>query len=90
MGRSASLSRLDLGANKIGAEGARGLGAALVASSTLTSLSLWSCGIGGAVCRLLSKGVGRSASLTTMNLDGNEIGDDGARGLGEALLASTP
>ena len=59
MGRSASLSRLDLGANKIGVEGARGLGAALTASSTLTLVSLHYFDISQEGCRELAEGVRR-------------------------------
>ena len=44
MGRSASLTNINLGRNKIGDDGARGLGAALMACSTLTSLDLSYCG----------------------------------------------
>jgi Ran GTPase-activating protein (RanGAP) involved in mRNA processing and transport len=44
-----SLAELDLGGNTIGLEGAQGLGAGLVACSTLTSLDLEDCSIEGEV-----------------------------------------
>ena len=73
---------VNLDGNTIGVDGARGLGTALAASSTLTSLSLEYCSISGAGCCALSEGVGRSASLTNLQLGGNNFGQDGARGLG--------
>jgi hypothetical protein len=89
VGRSASLTELDLSCNKIRAGGARGLGAALAASSTLTSLRVRNCGLNRQVCRAMSEGVGSSVSLTELDLGSNMIEVDSARALATALSAST-
>ena len=59
---SASLATLELSYNKIGDSGAEGLGRALAASSTLTTLDLVNCGMTAGGAAHLADGVGRSAS----------------------------
>ncbi len=66
-----SLTSLNLGANKIGADGARSLSSL----SSLTSLDLGYNGIGADGARSLSS----LSSLTSLNLRDNGIGDEGAR-----------
>jgi Ran GTPase-activating protein (RanGAP) involved in mRNA processing and transport len=65
VGKSASLATLDLRGNDLGNSGAQALGAALAATSTLTSLNLWYCGITAAGAAHLAEGVGKSASLAS-------------------------
>lgn len=88
-GSSVSITKLDLSWIKIRDVGARGLGSALAASNILTPISLHCCGIRGEECCALSKGVGSSPSITKLDLEENQIGEVGARGLGAALEASS-
>ena len=90
VGKSAALATLNLfGNNQIGDSVAQALGAALVATSTLTSLYLLKCGITAAGALHLAECVGKSASLATLHLWSNQIGDSGAQALGAALAATS-
>jgi hypothetical protein len=94
VGKSASLATLNLFnnnplGNKIGDSGAQALGVALAATSTLTSLNLSYCGITAAGAAHLAEGVGKSASLETLNLLCNNLGNSGAQALGAELAATS-
>ena len=92
-----SLSSVFVTHPAIGEDRWRELGEALSDNSTLTSLYLWSCGITAAGAAHLAEGVGKSASLATLNLGNNlgnnlwsnKIGDSGAQVLGAALVATS-
>ena len=74
-----TLTELSL-TRSIGEDRWRELGEALSDNSTLTSLNLRSCGITAAGAAHLAEGVGKSASLATLNLgSNNKIGDSGDR-----------
>ena len=72
---------------------ARVLGEALAVSSTLTALHLRKahrdCGMTAAGSAHLAAGVGKSASLVTLYVFGQRIGDSGAPGLSRALATSS-
>ena len=76
---------VDLFWNKIGDSGAELLGEALASSSTLTALGLYYSGITAGGAAHIAQGVGRSRSLSTLDLTRNQIGDSGAEALGRAL-----
>jgi Ran GTPase-activating protein (RanGAP) involved in mRNA processing and transport len=80
---------VDLFWNKIGDSGAELLGEALASSSTLTALGLYYSGITAGGAAHIAQGVGRSRSLSTLDLTRNQIGDSGAEALGRALAASS-
>jgi hypothetical protein len=87
--RGVGIATLDFRFNKIGDSGAEGLGWALAASSTLTTLRLGYCGITAAGAAHLAEGLSRSTSLATLELRGSKIGDSGAEVLSRVLAASS-
>jgi hypothetical protein len=90
-----SLTRVLQINNQIGDDGARGLGEGLNVNSSLQWLHLVSsarllCFFLWRRCRRGMGGVGgASAGLMRVLQDGNLIGDDGARGLGEGLKVNS-
>jgi Ran GTPase-activating protein (RanGAP) involved in mRNA processing and transport len=83
-----SLVKLTLKENRIGDDGARALAEGLKGNKTLTKLGLRENQIGAQGARALA-GVLAKTSLEILNLDWNQIGDDGASAMGAALAAST-
>ena len=83
-----SITHLHLSGQQITQSKVKDIGARLATCSAMTSLCLDWCGISGEESCALSEGVGRSLSLTELDLDANDIGVEGARGLGAALAAS--
>ena len=83
---SGSVTRLDLGRNKLGPEGGMALGMAVRASRSLRHLDLSHNQLGAEGARAVAEGLQASASLTLLDLDGNQIGAEGAGAVAEALL----
>ncbi|XP_043293025.1 NACHT, LRR and PYD domains-containing protein 13 [Cervus canadensis] len=80
------LTRLCLGLNPLGDEGARLLCGPLTRPEcVLQRLELWCCQLGAPSCRHLSDALLRSRSLTHLNLRRNNLGDGGAKLLCAAL-----
>ncbi|XP_060996637.1 NACHT, LRR and PYD domains-containing protein 13 [Dama dama] len=80
------LTRLCLGLNPLGDEGARLLCGPLTRPEcVLQRLELWCCQLGTSSCRHLSDALLRSRSLTHLNLRRNNLGDGGAKLLCAAL-----
>ena len=86
---SGSVTRLDLGRNKLGPEGGRALGRAVRASRSLRHLDLSHNQLGAEGARAVAEGLQASASLTLLDLDGNRIGAEGAGAVAEALLPTS-
>jgi hypothetical protein len=82
------LRALSLGGCGVGDAGARVLGDALPACTSLALLSLFSAGIGDAGAAALAAGLARNASLTSLCLFGNAVRDAGAAALATALRAN--
>ena len=78
---------MDLGDNKIGAEGARAMAQGLATNTTLTSMDLSTSGVGAEGARALAQVLATNTTLTSMDLGDNEIGDEGARAVAEVELA---
>ncbi|KAB0384094.1 hypothetical protein FD755_006011 [Muntiacus reevesi] len=80
------LTRLCLGLNPLGDEGARLLCGPLTRPEcVLQRLELWCCQLGAPSCRHLSDALLRSRSLTHLNLRRNNLGDGGVKLLCAAL-----
>ncbi|XP_023397977.2 ribonuclease inhibitor isoform X3 [Loxodonta africana] len=81
-----SLQELDLGESKLGDAGMAALCPGLLSpSSKLKTLWLWECDISSEGCREISQVLRAKESLKELSLMGNELGDQGARLLCEAL-----
>ncbi|XP_068849292.1 NACHT, LRR and PYD domains-containing protein 13 [Capricornis sumatraensis] len=80
------LTRLCLGLNPLGNEGARLLCGSLTwPACVLQRLELWCCWLGAPSCRHLSDALLQSRSLTHLNLRKNNLGDGGVKLLCAAL-----
>lgn len=79
------LRSLKLRDNKVGADGATQLAAALAAGCSLTELHLASADIGDNGAVALAVALERNTSLTALNLWRNSIGAHGGQRLGQAL-----
>jgi len=83
-----TLTRLNLGDNDIGAEGAKMISDALKCNTTLTELYLWDNSIGAcgahAICEPLIYN-----TMNELHLNGNNIGDEGAKMISDALKRNT-
>ncbi|KAJ1073511.1 hypothetical protein K5549_019830, partial [Capra hircus] len=80
------LTRLCLGLNPLGNDGARLLCGSLTwPACVLQRLELWWCQLGAPSCRHLSDALRRSRSLTHLNLRKNNLGDGGVKLLCAAL-----
>ena len=79
------LRSLHLGKNRLFADGARSLAAALQRNSSLTSLSLGSCAIGAAGAKHLATALHHNCTLQWLDVNNNGIGDVGAAALADAL-----
>ena len=79
------LQALRLGKNRLFADGARSLAAALQRNSSLTSLSLGSCAIGAAGAKHLATALHHNCTLHWLEVNNNGIGDAGASALADAL-----
>jgi len=67
------------------------IAAALAVSTSLTDVSLSGCGIGDAGAKVLAgalRGLPPSSRLEALNLRSNNIGDEGATALMDAVLGS--
>ena len=76
-----SLRELDLIGNQIGLEGAVAVATMLKTNSSLERLNLVRCGIGSSGGVELGAALERNKTLRYLDLSGNELGDDGVRGL---------
>jgi hypothetical protein len=101
---SASLTKLDVRYNGIKGEGAERLAAAVLESKLMeefslipmkglradevTELDLSAKGLGPAEARVIGSLLTVNASLTSLSLGGNELGDEGATALARALKES--
>jgi hypothetical protein len=75
---------------QLGDEGAQPIGRALLVNRALRVLGLARCGIGEAGASQLAVGLQADPpSLTSLRLEGNQIGAVGAAALGTALLSNT-
>ena len=81
-------THLYLWGNKIGADGARDLAAALAGNATLTHLDLMINSIGDEGASALAAALAGNKTITTLNLGNNYIGDDGARALAAVLAGN--
>ncbi|XP_006877048.1 PREDICTED: ribonuclease inhibitor [Chrysochloris asiatica] len=80
------LRELDLGDNQLGDEGLATLCPGLLSpSSRLRTLWIWECGFSAEGCKSLSGILRAKESLRELSLAGNELGDQGAKLLCEAL-----
>lgn len=85
-----SLQELDLGSNKLGNAGVAALCPGLLhPSCRLRKLWLWECDITAEGCRDLCQVLRAKQSLKVLSLVDNELGDEGARLLCEALQEPT-
>ena len=86
---SGSVTKLNLGRNKLGPEGGRALARAVRASRSLRHLDLSHNQLGAEGARAVAEALQASASVTLLDLDGNRIGAEGASAVAEALLHSS-
>ena len=86
---SGSVTKLNLGRNKLGPEGGRALARAVRASRSLKHLDLSHNQLGPEGARAVAEALQASASVTLLDLDGNRIGAEGASAVAEALLHNT-
>ena len=83
---NAVLNKIVLSSNKIKDEGAIALGEALKTNTTLKELELLNCEIGVAGGKSLAAALSEgSAMLTSLNLQNNGLGPEGAKALADAL-----
>eukprot|EP00029_Vermamoeba_vermiformis_P005289 TRINITY_DN1793_c0_g1_i4.p1 TRINITY_DN1793_c0_g1~~TRINITY_DN1793_c0_g1_i4.p1 ORF type:complete len:603 (-),score=117.67 TRINITY_DN1793_c0_g1_i4:86-1840(-) len=82
---SPSITQLNLEGNKIGAEGARYLAAALEKNSSITQLSLARNNMGDKGAQYLAAALEKNSSITDLDLRNNNIGDEGAQYLATVL-----
>lgn len=82
---TSKLRLLKLRDNKVGADGATQLAAALAAGCSLTELNLASADIGDNGAVALAVALERNTTLTALNLWHNSIGANGGQRLGQAL-----
>ena len=90
--RPKMLTALDVSHNKLGDAGMKTLIGALAAngsSSALRSMNCAHCGVGIHGTAALAQLVSVTASLTQLDMRGNDPTDDGLRALGRALLLSS-
>ncbi|CAF1108924.1 unnamed protein product [Adineta ricciae] len=84
-----TLTTLDLGDNRLDAEGAQHIADALRTNTTLTTLNLSWNGIGAEGAKHIADALGTNATLTTLKLCRNGIGAEGAQHIADALRANT-
>ncbi|CAF1108905.1 unnamed protein product [Adineta ricciae] len=87
--RYRTLTTLDLGDNRLDAEGAQHIADALRTNTTLTTLNLSWNGIGAEGAKHIADALGTNATLTTLKLCRNGIGAEGAQHIADALRANT-
>ncbi len=85
-----ALTTLDLYRNKLGDDGAGGVGEAVGESSTLLTLNLRDNEVGDRGADRLARGLRRLSTLTTLVLSGNEVGSAGAESLAGLLGSDGP
>ncbi len=82
-----TIRTLDLGGNQIGDDGVRALAKSM---DLVKTLNLSWCGIGSAGAKFLAAGLKRKSNgMTNLQVQGNELGDVGARALAKALRNSS-
>ena len=82
---SGSLTKLFLGRNRFGDEGAKALAAGVAASSSMATLYLYGNDIGDVGAKAIASAIGASGSLAVLRLGGNNIGDDAKQSLRDAV-----
>jgi len=78
---NSTLTYLDLSFNALGCEGGIALGSSLQDNKTLRSLLVANNGIDSMACLTICAGILQNEALHMINIDGNPIGDEGARAL---------
>jgi len=85
LGQNSSLTRLDIGYNSIGSEGAKVIAEALCRNSSLTQLNLEYNNIGSEGAKVIAEALCRNSSLTQLDISLNNIGSEGAKVIAESL-----